>query len=234
MEINNSPLMSKDVVRYITQNITPEQVQYVADVKEVCKQAEECGCDEKQCNDILYVTKIMAFSDKFRTLHWAAESMSLHKCIDEFIDEIEEYKDAIAENIQGVIGQFKASDFCKIELPVNDDALCIINELKQCVHNWLKCHTDDVEYEGCRSLTSSFLEEIHKYVYLFRLCRTKKCSELECEKEEIVDKLEKDYNDNGIKWIPMSPGSRYYVMAHTDDDVVEADDEVLVDRNVEE
>lgn len=184
--IGNSPLMSKDAVRYITQNITPEQVQYVADVKSVCQKAEDCGCDEKQCDDIIYVTKIMSFSDKFKTLHWAADSMSLHKCIDELLEELEEYKDAIAENIQGIIGQFKASDFCKIELPVNDDALCIINELKQCVQNWFMCHTDDVEYEGCRSLTSAFLETIHKYVYLLRLCRNKKCSEIEQDTEAVA------------------------------------------------
>lgn len=217
--INKSPLMSKEAVRYITQNITPEQVQYVADIKAVCQNAEECGCDEKQCDDIVYVTKIMAFADKFKTLHWAADSMSLHKCIDEFMEELEEYKDAIAENIQGIIGQFKASDFCKIELPINEDALCIINELKQCVHNWFTCHTDDVEYEGCRSLTSAFLETIHKYVYLFRLCRSKKCSDVEKEMDKAADEIKKEYDEQGCKWIQMEPGSKYYVMCNNGDDL---------------
>lgn len=217
--------MSKEAVRYITQNITQEQVQYVAEIKEIAEEAECKGCDEKQCDDIIYVTKIMSFSDKFRTLHWAADSMSLHKCIDEFIDELEEYKDAIAENIQGIIGQFKATDFKTIELPVNDNPLCIINELKQCVHNWFICHTDDVEYEGCRSITSGFLETIYKYVYLFRLCKTKSCSEVEAEKTEVAEDIKKEYDKISPKWVPMTPGSNYYIMCNSDDCEVEPCDD---------
>ena len=61
-----SPLMSKEAVRYITQNITPEEVQYVADVKCVCDDCKEIGCTEQQCDDILYVTKLIAFKEKFQ------------------------------------------------------------------------------------------------------------------------------------------------------------------------
>lgn len=168
-----SPLMSKEAVRYITQNITPEEVQYVADVKCVCDDCKEIGCTEQQCDDILYVTKLIAFKEKFQILHWAAENMSMHKAIDEFFEELSEYIDTIAENIQSIIGQFSANNkqFNKIELPISENPLEIINELKICVNNWFQCHTDDIEYEGCRNATSGFIETIHKYVYLFRICK---------------------------------------------------------------
>lgn len=109
--------------------------------------------------------------------------MSLHKTIDEFSEEIEEYKDAIAENIQSIIGQFKDYQFKTIELPIGSDPLCIINELKNVVNEWIACHNDDAEYEAARSLTSAFLEEIHKYIYLFRLCRSEKDIET-CESND--------------------------------------------------
>ena len=164
-------LLNKDEVRYVTQEITPEEVQYVADVKCVYDECAEKGCTEEQSEDILYVTKIIAFADKFRVLHWAAVNMSFHKTIDDFYSEIEDYKDAIAENIQGVVGQFRGCEFTDIKLPLSDNPLEIINELKICVQNWMKLHEDDIEYEGCRNATSTFLETIYKYVYLFRLCK---------------------------------------------------------------
>ena len=42
----------------------------------------------------------MAFADKFKQLHWASCSMSMHKTIDDFWSEIENYKDEIAENVE--------------------------------------------------------------------------------------------------------------------------------------
>ena len=106
-----SPLLSKDAVKYITQNIDDEEVQYVQDVKSVYDNAKLSGCDEKECEDILYITKIIAFHDKFRVLHWAAKSLSYHNELDKFCDVIGGYKDAIAENIQSIIGKFNGNEF---------------------------------------------------------------------------------------------------------------------------
>lgn len=183
-----SNVLPKEAIRYITQNITPEEVQYVSDIKYAkddylnkCKEynckCKECGdeegcCDAEQCaEDAVFVTKIMAFAEKFRVLHWAAVNMSYHKAIDDFCEELEKYKDDIAENIQSIIGQFTGKEFHTLELPVSDNPLEIINELKICVANFLECHRDDIEYEGCNNASSGFLEIIHKYIYIFRICK---------------------------------------------------------------
>ena len=97
--------------------------------------------------------------------------MSYNKAIDEFYEEREAYKDEIAENIQSIIGQFTGKEFTKLELPINDNPLEVINELKICVTNWLSLHAGEDEYIGCESITTAFLAVIHKYVYLFRLCK---------------------------------------------------------------
>lgn len=116
--------------------------------------------------------KIFAFCDKMRVLHWAAPNMSYHNALDDFLTKLESYKDAIAENIQGVIGfQFKPEDFTQITLPVQDNPICLLNELKICLQNFMKEHEDDVEYEGCRNATSGMLEDVYKYLYIFRICK---------------------------------------------------------------
>ena len=115
----------------------------------------------------------MAFADKFRVLHWSADNHTIHTILDSFCKDIETYKDAVAENIQAINGQFKANNslFRHIELPLNDEPLSIINELKICINNWMDFHKDDVAYEGCRNATSTFLESLYKNVYLLRLAK---------------------------------------------------------------
>lgn len=168
------PVLDKNSIRVITQAIQPEQVEYVAGVNNLLNtvQAENPAIIENEKgDDVLYVAKIMAFSDKFQNLHWSAASISYHKAIDDFREELEEYKDEIAENIQAIIGQFVGNEFTKLELPIGENPLDVINELKICVNNWLELHADDIEYEGCRNATSGFLQVIHKYIYIFRLCK---------------------------------------------------------------
>lgn len=175
MELTNVAPMSKDVVRYITANIKPEEVEYVTTINNIACDCEECEMTPEQTEDIIYVTKIIAFADKFRVLHWSAQNMSYHKALDDFHDELEDYKDAIAENIQSIIGQFNGKQFTALTLPVSDNPLEVINELKICVTNWFHLHDNDDEYEGCRNATSGFLETIHKYIYIFRLCKNGCC-----------------------------------------------------------
>ena len=81
------PLIDKDAVRIITQNITPEETEYVAGISNIISDLKNTEVDEDNCDDVIYVAKIMAFADKFRALHWAARSMSYHKALDDFYDE---------------------------------------------------------------------------------------------------------------------------------------------------
>ena len=170
-------ILSKDSVKEITQQITPAQADYVRGVKQILvdlSDGEYRKPKEEISKDIIFVAKVMAFTDKFKQLHWASYSMDYHKTIDDFGDELEEFKDAIAENIQSIIGQFNGDEITKLELPIQNDPLQLINEVKICVVNWFELHIDDMEYEGCRNILSGFLEVIHKYIYLFRLCKCAK------------------------------------------------------------
>ena len=185
----NTTVLTKDQIRQITQEITPEQVQYVADVKcigdecaALCADGCPCEgeCEEGKCccdadelgENVVFICKLFAFCDKLRVLHWAATNMSYHNALDDFLEEFEKYKDAIAENIQGACNfKFKPEDFTQITLPVQSDPICVLNEVKQCLDSFLKKHEEDVAYEGCRNATSGMLETVYKFLYIFRMCK---------------------------------------------------------------
>ena len=166
------PLMDKDTVRYITQNITPEEAEYVAGIKSTIDDTKVMETTPEKCDDIIYLTKIIAFATKFKTTcNWCGANHQYRTEIQDFQWKIDQYKEDISKIIQSIIGTIKGSDITKIELPISDNPLEVINELKQCVQNWFILHRDDIEYEGARSLTSNFLSQIQKYVYIFRLCK---------------------------------------------------------------
>jgi len=174
------PVLDKNDVRQITIALSPEQAEYVAGISSIRQEIKNDNPEldeitsDKLSEDVIFITKIMAFADKFKNLHWSANSMDYHKALDDFGEELEEYKDDIAENIQSVIGQFSSNEITKLELPVGEDPLEIIDELKNCIVDWMELHMDNMEYEGCRNASSDFLEIVHKYIYLFRLCKINK------------------------------------------------------------
>lgn len=166
--------LDKESIKAITQQITPQQTEYVRGINQILidlSAGQYNKPKEEITNDVIFIAKIMAFADKFKQLHWASYSMSYHTTIDNFGNELEQFKDAISENIQSIIGQFNGTEICKLELPIQSDPLQLINELKICVTNWFNLHKDDMEYEGCRNILSGFLETVHRYIYLFRICK---------------------------------------------------------------
>lgn len=165
------PMIDKKAFQVITQQMTPEEAQYVVDVQDLVQGAIGNDIDEGDADDVIFVGKVMAFADKFEALHWAARSVSYHNELGKFHAALCTYKDAVAENIQSIIGQFVGDTFTRIELPMGDNPLDVINELKICLNNWLQLHDGDIEYEGCRNATSGFLETVHKYIFVFRMCK---------------------------------------------------------------
>ena len=165
---NIIPVMDKNTVKVITQTITPEEAKYVRDIKSTLDDTKK---KKKTADDIIYLTKIMSFYEKLKVLEWNSDNQSCKTTLNDFKWRLESYRDAISEQIQSIIGEIKGADITKLELPVSDNPLEIINEIKICVQNWYNLHVDNNEYIGARHLTSDFLSQVHKYVYLLRLCK---------------------------------------------------------------
>lgn len=165
------PLMDKDTVRYITQNITPEEAQYVADIKSTIDDAK---VEPEKNDDLIYITKIIAFYNKFKLIFDKLSDSPYRTHMNDFVWRLETYKQDVLENVQSIIGTIQGGDITKIELPISDNPLELLNELKIAVVNWFKLHEDDMEYEGCRSDASNFLSVVHKAIYVFRLAKISK------------------------------------------------------------
>lgn len=167
--------LSKSDIEYITKNITPEETKYVTDLASTLYDTRNnSNISSDNMDDIIYITKLLAFAAKFsvinNTLDHASSSDYKSRIMD-FKYIIEFYLEEIQSNIQSIIGVINKSDLNKIELPMSDNPLEIINELKICVNNWYTLHADNIEYEGCRYLTAKFLSDIHRFIYLFRLAK---------------------------------------------------------------
>ena len=159
-------IIDKDTIKYITQNITPEEAEYVSSIRSTL---DDANVNNDKQDDVIFLTKILAFKDKINILHWEGKSIQYKQDLDQVKYQMDFYINDIQPNIQSIIGKIDGTAISKLELPISDNILEILNELKICVHNWYKLHEDDIEYEGCRYYTSQFLANIHKFIYQFRL-----------------------------------------------------------------
>lgn len=166
------PLMDKDTVRYITQNITPEEAEYVAGIKATIEDTK-CDVSEPKCDDIIYLTKILAYNTKLQTLAITTnpQNYSYKSKIEEFQWIFTRYKEDVFQVIQSIIGVINGAEIAKLELPISDNILELMNEIKQTIQNWIMLHKDNIEYTAIVALSSNFLSEVHKAIYTFRLCK---------------------------------------------------------------
>lgn len=171
------PILTKEDIKTITKELNEAEVKYVSSVAELIDAVNDAtsASQLKQTasvdRDILYIAKNMSFANTFRVLHWAASNMSAHKTIDDLCDVINDYVDSIAENIQGIVGQFSMSQFSEICLPYGKAAspYQVLEALKDTVNDWYAMHQEP-EFEGCRNITANYIEELNKYSYLLKIC----------------------------------------------------------------
>lgn len=170
--------LSKSDIEYITKNITPEETQYVTDIASTLYDVKKnCNISDDKEDDIIYITKLLSFSAKLSTMYTisstavTSDEQQYRNLITDIKYQFEDYVHNIMENIQSIIGVIEQSSLNKLELPVSDNILEILNEIKQCVNNWALLHKDDIEYEGCKYWTQMILAYVHRAIYMFRLIK---------------------------------------------------------------
>ena len=121
-----------------------------------------------QFKDFLCVLE--GFKTKFKNLHWSAYSNSIHTRIDELIDEISDYQDILAEEVQGIEGQFEPN-FLKgtnFDFTYPHEAIDNLISRTDVFYSKLPQTSD---YAGVRSECEAFITQLHKLKYLFNLCK---------------------------------------------------------------
>ena len=119
---------------------------------------------------INYLNILEGYKTKIKNLHWSAPAMNIHEKLDDFLDILSEYQDAVAEESMGIYGQI-APNVISGKSCDCIDALSTLESLKTKTNAFYLGLGDKLEHVGLRSETETFIHQINKYLYLFRLCK---------------------------------------------------------------
>ena len=118
---------------------------------------------------INFLIKLEGWKTKCKNLHWAAPNRSIHVYLDDFLVVLSNYQDGLAEGYMGILGQMEPNVIKGIESNSND-ALSFIDEIKSETVSFYNNIPEETEYKGITSECETFIQQINKYKYLFKLC----------------------------------------------------------------
>ena len=124
--------------------------------------------DEK--NDCVeFLNQLEGWKTKCKNLHWSSPKLNIHVKLDEFGNSLSSYQDSLAEGYMGINGKLPPNILKGISCEATN-ALDFIEEVRRNTINFYKKLPQDVMYKGITSDCETFIQEINKYVYLFKLC----------------------------------------------------------------
>ena len=169
METLGTPgiILTRDDIRDITQTINPEEAQYVMDIRSTLDDAKNENKDE-----VIFLAKLIAFEKAFRAVDLTTKNDIYKINITDFSWMLKNFTEEMYQIIQSIIGEVQGSAISQIELPVSDNPLELLNEIKIMLQNFTDKHNDDKEYKGAVFTANQFLANIHKFIYKFRIART--------------------------------------------------------------
>lgn len=114
--------------------------------------------------------KFHGIHTRLKELHFSAPTLSLHKLIDDFDSEFQEFDDAVMENSQALWGFIQPGDLNPV-LPESMEFLEILSEVKGLLV-MIKKESKDNEmlWAGIINRVDDFIESVNKYIYLTHIC----------------------------------------------------------------
>lgn len=112
------------------------------------------------------LNRIEGYKIRLKELHWSAKSDSLHTLLDKVANTVAKYEDEMAEDYQGVFGDFEVG-ILKPHLPGAVDAKSLIREMREDIGT-LTNFDEEVIYAGIRALSKKFVHKMNVYLYLIR------------------------------------------------------------------
>ena len=118
---------------------------------------------------VAFLNQLEGWKSKCKNLHWSAPKKNIHVYLDEFGDILSSYQDGLAEGYMGINGKLPPNMLKGVSCEVTN-ALDFIEEVRRNTINFYKELPQEVIYKGITSDCETFIQEINKYVYLFKLC----------------------------------------------------------------
>ena len=110
--------------------------------------------------------KFHGIHTRLKELHFSAPSLSIHKLIDEFDEEFQEFDDAIMENAQALWGFIKPGDL-NPTLPEAMNFQELLTEIKGLLVRIKREAADnEIFWSGILNRVDDFMEVVNKYIYL--------------------------------------------------------------------
>ena len=123
------------------------------------------------CPEFLpFICLLESHKTKFKNLHWAAINHPQHVVVGDFLADLDEFQDELAETGQGILGQFSANDITTEHISCSDPIDAIIY-LKDAILEFHKCINTMPDCVGLVNSVEGFMTTVGKYIYLLRLAK---------------------------------------------------------------
>jgi hypothetical protein len=116
-----------------------------------------------------FICKLEGWKTRCKNLHWSAPKKNIHVYLDEFLEIMSDYQDALAEGYMGILGKMEALDINGTRCE-KDNAMDFIEEVIEGTEQFYKEIPDEVIMKGISSDCETFIQNCNKYQYLFSLC----------------------------------------------------------------
>lgn len=116
-----------------------------------------------------FLNRLEGWKTKCKNLHWAAPKKNIHVYLDEFLEILSDYQDSLAEGYMGILGRMQPNAINGVQSNTLN-ALDFINEVKINTISFYDKLPKETVYKGIASECETFIQNINKYDYLFRLC----------------------------------------------------------------
>lgn len=126
------------------------------------KDSDKSGC-------VTFLNQLEGWKTKCKNLHWSAPKKNIHVYLDDFAGILSSYQDGLAEGYMGINGKLPPNMLKGVPCEATN-ALDFIEEVRRNTINFYKELPQDVIYKGITSECETFIQEINKYTYLFKLC----------------------------------------------------------------
>lgn len=116
-----------------------------------------------------FLNRLEGWKTKCKNLHWAAVGINIHVYLDSFLDVISDYQDGLAEGYMGILGKMRPDVIKGVECD-SLNAIDFIEEVKAGTLEFYRLLPTEPLYKGITSECETFIQNITKYTYLFKLC----------------------------------------------------------------
>ena len=123
---------------------------------------------------INYINVLEGAKTKIKNLHWGAKNLpnadkrGAHLYLDDFLGIVSDFQDTIAESSSGILGEMDLNAISGIGM-TSTTPRDLINTLLDKTVSFYDNMPSGTQYVGIKSETETFIKDLTKYKYLFRL-----------------------------------------------------------------